>query len=177
MNYFDIVIGIILIIAIVRGFKNGLIIELATLAALVLGVWGAVKFSSITEQWLIQYFNNDYIGIFSFLLTFVGIVVLVHLVAKAVDKLVKAIALGFVNRVFGAVFSCLKVGFILSILMAVFASFDRTFDIIPQETRESSILYEPLATFAPSIFPYLDFHEQAQDTIEEKIEKIVTKQV
>ncbi len=177
MNYFDIVIGIILIIAIVRGFKNGLVIELATLAALVLGVWGAVKFSSVTEQWLIQYFNSDYIGIIAFLLTFVGIVILVHLVAKAVDKLVKAIALGFVNRLLGGVFSLLKIGFILSILMAVFASFDRTFDIIPQQTRESSLLYEPLASFAPSIFPYLDFHEQAQDKIEESFEKIVTKEI
>ncbi|TLX73025.1 CvpA family protein [Labilibacter sediminis] len=170
MNYFDIVVGIILILAIIKGFKNGLIIEFASLAALVLGVIGSIKFSSFTEAWLTQYWSSEYIGIVSFLVTFVGIVVGVHLIAKAVDKLVKAIALGMVNRILGGVFSLVKVGFILSILIAVFSSFDRSFKIIPDETKESSILYQPLSEFAPSVFPYLNFDgESAKDKVEKAI--------
>ncbi|WP_075591000.1 CvpA family protein [Labilibacter marinus] len=168
MNYFDIVIGIILVIAIVKGFKNGLIVELASLAALVLGVLGAIKFSNFTESWLTQHFNSDYIGIISFLVTFIGIVVGVHLIAKMVDKLVKAVALGLVNRILGAAFSFIKYGFILSILLSVFTSFDKTFDVLPQETRESSIIYEPLAEFAPKVFPYLNFDkENIMDKVED----------
>ncbi|WP_075602698.1 CvpA family protein [Saccharicrinis aurantiacus] len=173
MNYFDIIVGVILIIALVKGFKNGLVIELASLAALVLGVIGAIKFSDITETWLLNYFNSNYIGLISFLVTFIAIVVAVHLVAKAVDKLVKAVALGTINRVLGAVFSLVKIGFIVSILLSVFVSFDRTFDIIPKETRESSIIYEPLSEFAPSIFPYLNFDKSAKDKLEETIGTVV----
>lgn len=174
MNYFDIVIGIILIIALVKGFKNGLVIELASLAALVLGVVGAIKFSDITETWLLNYFDSDYIGLIAFLLTFVGIVVVVHIVAKAVDKLVKAVALGMINRLLGAVFSVVKIGFIVSILLSVFVSFDRTFNIIPEDTRESSMLYEPLSEFAPSLFPYLNFDKEgAKEKIEEHIGTVV----
>ncbi len=167
MNYFDIVIGILLIVALIKGFKNGLIIEFASLAALVLGVLGAIKFSNLTESWLLQHFSSDYIGIISFLVTFVVIVVGVHLIAKVVDKLVKAVALGLINRIFGGAFSFVKYAFILSILLAIFTSFDRTFNLIPQETRESSIIYEPLSEFAPKIFPYLNFDK---DKIRDKVE-------
>ena len=171
MNYFDIVAGIILLYAIIRGVRNGFIIELASLAALVLGILGAIKFSDFTETWLSQYISGNYIGIVAFIVTFAAIVVAVHLVAKAVDKLVQAVSLGFINRLFGAVFSFIKIAFILSIIMAVFASFDRTFNLIPEKTRESSILYEPLSQFAPRVFPYLNFDkEKAQKKVQEAIE-------
>ncbi len=166
MNYFDIVVGILLIVAIVKGFKNGLIIEFASLAALILGVIGAIRFSSFTESWLLEHFSSQYIGLISFLVTFVVIVIGVHLIAKMVDKLVKAIALGMINRILGAVFSLAKYGFILSILLAVFTSFDKTFNLIPEETRESSILYQPLSELAPKIFPYLNFDK---DEIKDKV--------
>ncbi len=167
MNYFDIVVGILLLIAIVKGFRNGLVIELASLAALVLGVLGAIKFSSFTEGWLQEYFSSNYIGIISFLLTFIAIVIGVHLIAKLIDKLVQAVALGIVNRLLGAAFSFIKYGFILSILLAIFTSFDKAMNLIPQETRDKSILYQPLSEFAPKVFPYLYFDK---DKIRDEVE-------
>ena len=159
MNYFDIVTGILLILALIKGFKNGLIIELASLAALVLGLFGAIKFSSITETYLIEYIDSTHIGLVAFIITFVLIVVGVHLLAKMVDKLVSAIALGTANRVLGAVFSLLKYAFIISVIMAVLGSFERTFSVIPQEQKESSKLYAPLRSIAPFVFPYLQFNK------------------
>ncbi len=171
MNYFDIVVGVILIFALIKGVKNGLIIELASLAALVLGVFGAVKFSGFTEEWLVQYWNVEYIGIIAFIITFAGIVVLVHLVAKLVQKLVEAVALGLVNRIFGGLFSLLKYAFIISILMAIVGSFDKSMSLIPDETKESSYLYEPLSEFAPTIFPYLHFSgEDVKDKVKNAME-------
>jgi len=159
MNYFDIVTGILLILAIIKGFKNGLIIELASLVALVLGLFGAIEFSSITEAYLIEYIDSSHIGIVAFIITFVLIVVGVHLLAKVVDKLVSAIALGMVNRVLGAVFSLLKYAFIISVIMAILGSFEQTYSVIPKEQKESSKLYGPLNSIAPSVFPYLRFDE------------------
>ncbi|MDB4334835.1 CvpA family protein [bacterium] len=166
MNYFDIVIGVIFILAIIKGFKNGLIIELAVLVALVLGIFGAIKFSSITEEWLLQHFQSNYIGVIAFLLTFVGIVLGVNLLAKVIDKTIKAVALGTINRILGALFSLIKYVFIASVLLAVFNSFDRTFKLIPDQTKEESVLYGPLNSFAPKVFPYLYFYkDQAQEKI------------
>ncbi|TAJ15165.1 CvpA family protein [Marinilabiliaceae bacterium JC017] len=167
MNYFDIIIGIILLVALVKGFKNGFVIELASLAALILGLLGAIMFSDVTAGFLSEYLQSGYIGLIAFFVTFLLIVVGVHLVAKMVDKMIKALALGPVNRIFGALFSLLKYAFIVSVLLSVFNSFDRSFKVIPDEQKESSKLYEPLSLLAPTIFPYLHFHD-----VKEKINNV-----
>lgn len=167
MNYFDIIVGILLILALVKGFKNGLVIELATLAALVLGILGAIKFSDVTEQYLSQHINSEHIGLIAFFVTFILIVIGVHLIAKMVDKLVSAVALGTINRIFGAAFSLLKYAFIISILLAVFNSIDKNFNLIPEKQKESSKLYYPLSDLALKVFPYLHF-----DEIKEKVEDV-----
>ncbi len=166
MNYFDIVIGIILILALVRGFKNGLVVELAALAALVLGLLGAVHFSGITESYLSQYLSSNYIGIIAFIITFVLIVIGVHLLARVIDKLIQAVALGTLNRIMGALFSLLKYAFIISVLMAVVNGLERNFKFLPEAQKESSRLYEPIASIAPFVFPYLKF-----DTVTEQFEE------
>lgn len=165
MNYFDIITGILLILAIIKGFKNGLIIELASLAALVLGLFGAIKFSSITETFLIEHINSSHIGIIAFIVTFIAIVIGVHLIAKMVDKLISAIALGVINRILGALFSLLKYAFIISVILAILGSFEKTYSLIPEEQKDKSHLYEPLRSTAPFVFPYLQFNG-----VKEKIE-------
>jgi len=157
MNYFDIVVGGILLLALIKGFKKGLVIELATLAALVLGILGAIKFSDITEQYLSQQINSGHIGLIAFFVTFILIVIGVHIIAKMLDKLVSAVALGLINRILGAAFSVLKYAFIISVLMAVFNSFDEKFNIIPD--KQKSILYIPVSKLALTIFPYLHFDD------------------
>ncbi len=165
MNYFDIIVGGLLLLALLKGFKKGLVIELATLAALVLGIWGAVEFSGITEQYLSQHINSDHIGLIAFFVTFILIVIGVHIIAKMLDKLVSAVALGLINRILGAAFSVLKYAFIISVLLAVFNSFDKNFNIIPDKQKESSILYTPMSKLALTIFPYLHF-----DDIKDRVE-------
>lgn len=171
MNYFDIIIGIVLILALVKGFKNGLVIELASLAALVFGLLGAVYFSDVTESYLIQYFDSSHIGIIAFIITFILIVIGVHLVARLIDKLIKAVALGPVNRLLGVLFSLLKYAFIISVVLAIVSGLERNFKFIPEEQKANSYLYEPIASIAPAIFPYLKF-----DDIKEQF-KGVTKGV
>ena len=49
MNYIDIVILLFLLYGAFRGFSKGLIIEVATLAGLILGVFIAIRYSPFTE--------------------------------------------------------------------------------------------------------------------------------
>ena len=58
MNWIDLIIVIILIIAIVRGFTDGFVRELASLAALIFGIWGAIKFSSLTAGKLYEWYQD-----------------------------------------------------------------------------------------------------------------------
>jgi len=168
MNYFDAIFIIAFLWSAYRGITKGFIIMLASLAALILGAWGAIHFSYLTSGFLSDKFNFDSqnLHIISFAITFILIVIAVHLVARATDKLVKAIALGFVNRIAGVIFGIAKTAFIISIILVVVNSIDRKLDFIPEEQKENSLLYQPLSRLAPAIFPYLDF-----DKIRERIDE------
>jgi len=159
MNYIDLILLIFLLWSAYRGFRNGLIIEVASLAALILGIFGAIKFSYMTSDFLVEKFEmtTQYLPLISFAITFVIIVVVVHLLAKALDKLVKAIALGFVNRILGVLFGVIKTAFILSIILVILNTIDRNTHFLPEDKIEESFLYKPISAFAPWIFNDLNF--------------------
>ncbi len=162
MNYIDIILGILLLLSAIGGFKKGLVVELASLAALILGIWGAIKFSYITSEFLVDNFdwNWDHLNTVSFIITFIVIVILVHIVAKTVTKLVETVMLGFVNKLAGLVFGFLKGAIILSIILVVFDKINEDINILSEKTKTESRIYEPLKNFAPSIFPFINFWDE-----------------
>ncbi len=161
LNYFDFVITIFLLWSAYRGITKGFMIMAASLAALVLGVWGAIRFSDLTAAFLVQQFewSTKYLALTAFAVTFIGIVLLVHLLARAMDKLVKAVALGFINRLAGLLFGVLKTAFIISIVLVIINSIEQRLPFIPEKHKENSLLYQPLSKLAPAIFPYLNFED------------------
>lgn len=158
MNYIDIIIAVVLAWALFRGFKNGLFIELASVAALVLGIWGAIRFSGFTASRLYEMFDmqTEYLGLIAFILTFIGIVVLIHFLANAMDKLMKAVALGFVVRILGMVFAVIKTVLIMSIILVILETVNQRSHFLPEEKISESRLYRPVADFAPMLFPIIE---------------------
>lgn len=158
MNYLDIIILAILAWSLFRGFKNGLFIEIASVAALILGIWGSIRFSGFTENKLVEYFDlqTQYIGLISFVITFIVIVVLIHFLANALDKLLKAVALGFFVRILGMLFAVIKSVLIMSIVFVVLSTLDRNSKLISTTQKDESVLYHPVADFAPMLFPIIE---------------------
>jgi membrane protein required for colicin V production len=157
MNYIDIIIIIILALAMVRGFINGFVKEVASLAALILGIWGAIRFSSFTAAKLYDYFDltGRYVGIVSFLITFAIIAIIIHFIGMLVDKLLEAVALGFVNRLVGIAFGFFKAVILLSIAFVVLNAIDARRPFLPKARIEQSMLYNPISDIAPAIFPII----------------------
>ena len=133
----------------------------ASLAALVLGIFGAIKLRSVFASLLDSVFNisPDYINVIAFSVAFVSIVVLVNLVAFLVDKLIKAVALSFVNRLLGMGFGLLVTAFVISMILWPVNQVNAEKSIIKPEHIEGSLLYKPLSAFAPAVFPYLKKQE------------------
>ncbi len=160
----DIIIALPLVWGIYKGFKKGLIIELTTLAALLTGIYGAIRFSDraavlLREEWAI---DDTYLPILSFAVTFILIVILVNLIGRMLEKVVDMVALGFINKMAGGVFRALKVSLILSVLFTMLQSLDEDWGIIPPEVKESSVLYSPLSALAPVIVPAIKDNEWAK---------------
>lgn len=157
MNYIDIVLGILLIIAAVQGFRKGFIIEFASLAALILGIWGGIKFSDFTARMITKYtgYHSDYLSLIAFFVTFILIVILIHFMGKLLDSVVKAAMLGFLNRLAGIIFGVLKTALILSILILLFDEVDQNVHILPAKQKEESKIYEPMKQVVPTLLPFI----------------------
>ena len=157
MNWIDLAIVIILGISMITGFANGFVREAASLLALILGIWGAIKFSGFTAAKLYDYFDmtGSYVGILAFLVTFVLIVVVIHFIGVIADKLVDAVALGFVNKLLGIGFGLLKSMLILSVAFVIMNAIDAHRPFLPKETIEKSIFYNPVSDIIPALFPII----------------------
>lgn len=158
MNWLDIVFTIPLLWFMYKGFRNGLIIELASLAALALGIFVALHFSFYAEDYLRENFEiaDNYLYIISFAITFIIVAVLVYLVGKIIHKLVNIIALGLLNRLAGGIFGLLKTVLVLSVILYFLNSFDQNSNILKPDVKEKSLLYEPIESLVPMIIPRLD---------------------
>ncbi|NLA49331.1 MAG: CvpA family protein [Bacteroidales bacterium] len=157
MNWIDLIIVIVIIIAIIRGFTDGLIKEVTALAALILGIWGAVRFSSFTAGKLYEWFDmtGQFVGIMAFLITFGVIMIIIHFIGIIVDKIMDAVSLGFVNRLLGMLFGFLKSVLIMSVIFVILNAIDGIKSFLPKQTIANSRFYIPIADVAPMIFPVL----------------------
>lgn len=158
MNYIDLIFGILLLIAAIQGFRKGFIIELASLAALILGIWGGIKFSDFVATFITKHtgYHPDYLSTISFLVTFIIIVILIHLMGKMLDSIVKAVFLGFLNRLAGIVFGVLKAAVILSIILLLFDDVDENVHILPAKQKAESKIYTPMKQVVPTLFPFIE---------------------
>jgi membrane protein required for colicin V production len=157
MNWIDAVIVIILVLSMLSGFINGFIKEVASLAALILGIWGAIRFSTFTAGKLYDYFDmtGQYVGIIAFVVTFGLIVVFIHFIGMVADKIVTSISLGFLNRILGIAFGLLKSILILSVIFVVLNVIDSKRPFLPREKIEGSSFFNPISDIAPALFPII----------------------
>lgn len=156
MNWIDLIIVILVVLSVISGFSNGLVKEVASLVGLILGIWGAIKFSDFTAAKLYEWFDlsGQYVGIIAFIITFCAIVICIHFIGVLADKVVDAVQLSFLNRLLGMVFGAVKNILILSVIFSVLNAIEARKHILPKAVEESRF-YKPIADIVPSIFPVI----------------------
>jgi membrane protein required for colicin V production len=131
---------------------------LASLVALVVGIFVAIKFSYIVRSILENNvsWSPKYIEITAFGITFLGVVIAIHLLAKTFTKLADFAYLGWLNKLAGAGFSILKTVLALSILINLFQKVNVNNLIVKQETLDDSIFYNPIQEVSKFIYPTME---------------------
>lgn len=175
MNLLDIILGVIFIMAFVRGMKKGLFVTLASLAGLVLGVYCAVYFSDYAAGYIYQWFDwsEQTTNLVALVITFMAVVYLVSILGKFLTKMMDFAFLGIFNKLLGGVCNTLILAFIISVIFMFFNSWNPTSYVISEEKKENSYLYYPVASLAPMVLPFIlkEVNEQRNDENEELNEK------
>lgn len=153
MNALDFILLIPLLFMAYRGFSKGLIISLATLVALILGIWAGIRFNGVAAGFVGQIIHTDarFLPAITFAVIFILIVVIIHLFGKMLEKLVDLVALGWVNKLLGGLFGIIKAALLLSVLLYLIAAFDRHEKLIKPSVKEKSFLYKPVASIVPHL--------------------------
>ncbi len=175
MNLLDIILGVIFIMAFVRGMKKGLFVTLASLAGLVLGIYCAVYFSDYAAGYIYQWFDwsEQTTNLVALVITFMAVVYLVSILGKFLTKMMDFAFLGIFNKLLGGVCNTLILAFIISVIFMFFNSWNPTSYVISEEKKENSYLYYPVASLAPMVLPFIlkEVNEQRNDENEEVNEK------
>ena len=154
MGFLDIILGVLLLWGLFKGLKNGLIIELASIAALIAGIYGAIHFSYYAGDFLSEQIDWEerYLNLTAFIVTFLLIVIVVNILANLLTKIASFAMLGWLNRLAGAVFGVVKVAVILGALLIFLDRVNATTGFIAEERIEKSVLYEPIKQIGILVF-------------------------
>jgi len=172
MNVFDIVIAVLLLYGFIRGVFKGLFVEIASLLALVGGVYGAMHFSHYIGNILKEKLDwaENYISLSAFALTFVIIVIVVSLAGKILTKIASFAALGIVNKILGGLFGLLKIALIISVTLGFFLKINNNIPFISKEQVKASVLAAPIKKLAPTLFPqFLETKKSIVNIISDEI--------
>lgn len=154
MNFIDIVLGLLLLFGLYKGLKNGIFVEIASIIALIAGIFGAIHFSYVAGDYLYDNMQWDerYINIAAFVITFIVIVTVVHLAGKLLTKIADFAMLGLLNKIAGGIFGTLKVAVILGAILIFFERVNSSVGLVKGGALESSVLYEPVKEIGAFVF-------------------------
>lgn len=173
MNFIDILLLLPLILGLVRGFVKGLIHELASLLAIVLGLYFAYNYGDQMADFLSKYFEGsaDNLTIAGYVSVFLQVFLALYLLSFVLTKMLKFMALGFVNRILGAIF-----GFGKSLLLLLlFINLVRPWAINLSEEQKAvkeSIVWQKLLQYSAlfkDVHPQQNKDENWKDLIPDSV--------
>ena len=172
MNYLDIIIGIILILFAIGGFRNGIIREAFSLAAFIGGIYGAIRLSDMVGKWLSNMINvsQEWVSVISFIIVFIALALIINWLGNLLANLLESVNLGFIDKIGGIILGIAK-GFLLIGVLILLLDFFGIKDVLDEETREGSKLYKNSEKVAAWIYENKDGWLKKLDEEYEKLEK------
>lgn len=157
MNPIDIILAIFLLLAIIQGIRKGFVVQVASLLAIVAGVWAAFKFSSLLADLLAPHIDaaRQMVIVVAFIILLVVVIVVIRLLGKLLKGVLKIILLGWLDKLLGVFFALLKMGLILGVIICIFDCLNSNLQMVSSETLGSSVLYQAIREAVSSVFPYL----------------------
>ena len=157
MNTLDVILGGLLIIAFILGFRKGFIASLLSFLRYFIAGYISIYFASDLKpymHWLGEQEDITY-QIAGFILCFLAVSIALWLLSKFLTQFIDFLALGVLNRLLGGTFSTLKYALLLSFALFAITTIDKNETWIEKDTSESSYLHNPIASLAPTLIPMI----------------------
>ncbi|MBW1726200.1 MAG: CvpA family protein [Deltaproteobacteria bacterium] len=124
MNFFDIIVIVILGYCLIRGVFRGLIKELSSIIGVLGGFYAAFTYYPLVAKPLSKWIaNTGYLNILSFLIIFCGVFIIISILGVIINYLLKIAFLSWLDRILGSVFGAMKGVLIVSVLFIALTAF------------------------------------------------------
>ena len=145
----DVIFLLLLAIAVLKGISKGFIIAVFSFFAIIIGVVAAMKLSYLVAEKLEHSLNTgkQWVPFISFLLVLISVVILVRLVAGIIQRSIKMVSLGFLDKAAGI---CLFVLLYISVYSVILFYLTKM-EIINTSTISASRTYNFIEPFGPKI--------------------------
>ena len=144
LNYFDVIVGVIVLLLGIKGFMNGSIKEIFGLGGLVAGVYFASRFAEPVADFIGNNFyqtgNTALLKLVGFLVVLILIWLLSTIIGSVLSKLASSSGLGFINRFLGFLVGGGKYFVIFAIIVTALSNVSLLKDFMDKQSK-NSILY------------------------------------
>ncbi len=145
----DIIFAILILIAIVKGYKKGLIIAIFSSIAFIVGLAAALKLSATVAMYLQNNvaISSKWLPFLSFAVVFIIVVLLINLGGKLLEKTFEMALMGWANRVGGILlFISLYI-----IIFSIFLFYAVKINLFEEGTIQSSKVYPFVKPWGPKV--------------------------
>jgi len=145
----DIIVAVILILAAIKGYRQGLIVALFSVIAFIIGLAAALKLSVVVAGYIGKAVNisDRWLPIISFAVVFLIVVLLVRLGAKFIQKSVELAMLGWLNKIGGIL---LYAGLYI-LIFSILIFYADQLGFIKPETKNESVTYAYSEPWGPKL--------------------------
>jgi membrane protein required for colicin V production len=149
----DIFVYIILVLAIVRGWRKGLILAVFSLVCGLIGLAAAVKLSAVFAIHMKSdlHITSRWLPLIAFILVFVLVIILISWTGRLVEKLIKWVLLEWLNKLGGILLFIVLYFSVYSIIL--FYGTETGF--ISKRAANESSYYHLLAPFGPGVIRFI----------------------
>jgi membrane protein required for colicin V production len=155
MNLLDFLLLIPVVWLCIRGATKGFIIELATLIGIGLGILAGYYFADDLQELMKGYFSfsDKTTKVLAYILIVILVVIIVWIIGKIVEKSADMLALGWLNKLLGAIVGIAKGVLIVCLLLYILEKADPGQKVIKPDVKEKSMFYKPLMEVVHSVIP------------------------
>ena len=145
----DILFGILLLFAVIKGWRRGLIIAVFSVIAIIVGIAAAMKLSTLVASWLKDSTNVSvqWLPFLSFAIVLIGVILLIRLGANLIEASMEVTLMGWVNRLGGMLLYII----VYTLAFSVFLFYATELKLFKEETIAQSVTYSKIQPLAPLV--------------------------
>jgi membrane protein required for colicin V production len=149
----DIAFVIVMLLAIFKGLRKGLVLGIFSLLAFIIGLAAALKLSVVVAEWLKDSAGSlsKWLPLISFMLVFIAVVFLVGLLGRVIKKTMQFAMLGWLDRLGGMLLYVI----IYTIIFSIFLFFAEKLYLLQPSTIQDSKLYPYVSPWGPKVMDNL----------------------